>query len=85
MSAAEKPSERPVADMAFEEALAELEQIVSGLEEGRVPLEQSIAMYERGEALRARCDELLKQAEAKIEKITASNGEAKGTEPLDAD
>lgn len=76
---------RPVEEMTFEEALQELEGIVSGLEEGRVPLERSIAMYERGEALRGRCDDLLKRAEARIDKITAVNGQVTGTEPLDGD
>ena len=76
--------QRPVEGLSFEEALAELEQIVAGLEGGTVPLEQSIAMYERGEALRAHCETLLKRAEARIEKITASDGTATGTEPFDA-
>lgn len=76
---------KPVAEMTFEEALAELEEIVGGLEGGRVPLEASIAMYERGDALRAHCDALLKKAEARIEKIAASDGTATGTEPFDAD
>ena len=75
--------QKPVAEMSFEEALAELEQIVSGLEGGTVALEESIAMYERGEALRGHCAALLKKAEARVEKITTSNGEATGTEPFD--
>ena len=76
--------QKPVAMMSFEEALAELEQIVGGLEGGTIPLEQSIAMYERGEALRGHCAALLKKAEVRIEKITVSDGAATGTEPLDA-
>ena len=79
-----EPEQKPVEEMRFEEALAELERIVGGLEGGTVPLEESIAMYERGEALRAHCAALLKKAEARIEKITASNGTATGTEPFDA-
>lgn len=75
----------PVAELTFEQALAELEEIVSGLESGSVALEASIAMYERGEALRAHCDALLKKAEARIEKITVADGEATGTEPFEAD
>ena len=74
----------PISDMAFEDALAELERIVDRLERGDVPLEESIAIYEKGEALRARCDTLLKAAELKIEKIrTGRDGKAAGTEPLD--
>lgn len=79
-----EPKPKPVEGLSFEEALAELEKIVAGLEGGTVPLEESIAMYERGEALRAHCDGLLKKAEARIEKITASEGTATGTEPFDA-
>ena len=74
----------PVAELAFEDALAQLERIVDRLERGDVALEESIEIYERGEALRARCDTLLKAAELKIEKIRAGrDGKAAGTEPLD--
>lgn len=73
-----------IATMSFEAALAELETIVARLERGDVPLEESISIYERGEALKARCDALLKTAEEKVEKIrTNSDGQAVGTEPLD--
>jgi exodeoxyribonuclease VII small subunit len=70
--------------MSFETALAELEQIVGTLEGGKAPLAESIAIYERGEALKSHCEELLKKAEARIEKITLSrDGRPVGTEPLD--
>lgn len=70
--------------MSFERALKELEAIVGRLERGDVELEESIAIYERGEALKARCDRLLKQAEAKVEKIAFDgDGRPKGTVPLD--
>ena len=69
--------------LTFEKALAELEQIVQKLERGDVPLEESVTIYERGEALKARCDELLRQAEARVEKITLDAGKPAGTEPLD--
>jgi exodeoxyribonuclease VII small subunit len=73
-----------VKTLNFERAIEELEGIVKRLEEGRVPLEESVAIYERGEALKQRCDELLKQAEARVEKITTgSDGKPVGTEPLD--
>ncbi|MCB1471801.1 MAG: exodeoxyribonuclease VII small subunit [Rhodobiaceae bacterium] len=75
-----------IAKLGFEAALEELERIVGQLEKGQVPLEESIRIYERGEALRRHCDQLLKQAEAKIEKITlGADGAATGTEPLDVD
>lgn len=70
--------------MSFETALAELERIVATLEGGKAPLAESIAIYERGEALKSHCETLLKAAEARIEKITLSrDGKPVGTEPLD--
>ena len=72
--------------MTFETAIAELEAIVKRLEEGKVPLEESVAIYERGEVLKKRCEELLKQAEARVEKITLdASGKPTGTAPLDVD
>ena len=74
-----------IADLPFEKALAELENIVGRLEKGDVPLEESISLYARGDALRAQCEALLKKAEAKIEKIALdSQGKPAGTTPLDA-
>ena len=73
-----------VKKLSFERAIEELESIVKRLEEGKVPLEESVAIYERGETLKRRCEELLRQAEARVDKITTdANGEATGTEPLD--
>ncbi len=70
--------------LPFEEALKELEQIVAKLEQGNVGLEESIHIYERGEALKAHCEQLLKKAELRIEKITlGADGKLKGVEPLD--
>ncbi|MEO9339986.1 exodeoxyribonuclease VII small subunit [Mesorhizobium sp. SB112] len=72
--------------MSFEQALDALERIVDDLERGEVPLDQSIKIYERGEALKAHCDRLLKAAEDKVEKIRLSrDGKPVGTEPLDAE
>jgi len=72
--------------LSFEKALAELESIVAKLEGGNVPLEESITLYARGEALKTRCDALLKDAEARVEKITqGADGRAAGTVPLDGD
>jgi exodeoxyribonuclease VII small subunit len=74
------------ASLPFEAAMKELEEIVDRLEKGNVPLEESIVIYERGEALKKHCDDLLKRAEARIEKITfGADGKPKGTEPLDLD
>jgi exodeoxyribonuclease VII small subunit len=72
-----------VKKLSFEKALAELEQIVQKLERGDVPLEESVTIYERGEALKRRCEELLRAAEARVEKITLDAGRPTGSEPLD--
>jgi exodeoxyribonuclease VII small subunit len=73
-----------ISAMSFETALAELEDIVEKLEAGKVDLESSISIYERGEALKKHCEKLLKDAEARIEKITLkADGTPSGTEPLD--
>lgn len=72
--------------LSFEKALAELETIVGKLEGGNVPLEESITLYARGEALKARCDALLKDAEARVEKITlGADGKPAGLVPLDGE
>jgi exodeoxyribonuclease VII small subunit len=72
-----------IKSMSFEKALKELESIVTRLERGDVELEESIAIYERGEALKEHCDRLLKQAEAKVEKlIVGPGGEPSGTQPF---
>jgi exodeoxyribonuclease VII small subunit len=73
-----------VKKLSFERAIEELETIVKRLEDGKVPLEESVTIYERGEALKRRCEELLRQAEARVEKITTdASGQAAGVEPLD--
>ncbi len=73
-----------VKKLSFEKAIEELESIIKRLEEGKVPLEESVAIYERGETLKRRCEELLKQAEARVEKITLdASGKPKGSEPRD--
>lgn len=73
-----------VAGLTFEAALGELERIVDELERGQVPLEQSIAIYEKGQALRKHCEGLLRRAEMRVEKIQlAADGTPTGVEPLD--
>ena len=75
-----------IAQLPFERAIDELESIVKRLEEGKVPLEESVAIYELGEALKRRCEELLRQAEARVEKITLdARGRPAGSEPLDVE
>ena len=75
-----------VGQLTFERAIEELESIVKRLEDGRVPLEESVTIYERGEALKRRCEDLLRQAEARVQKITLdAAGNPTGTEPLDVE
>jgi exodeoxyribonuclease VII small subunit len=78
-----KPDFPPVAELSFEAALKELEQIVSRLEQGEVDLEDSIALYERGQALKGHCETALKAAESRLEKIVHGGGTATGSEPMD--
>ena len=71
-------------DLSFEDALARLEAIVSRLESGQAPLEQSIALYEEGAALKAHCEARLKAAQLRVEKIVVgADGQAKGVEPAE--
>ena len=80
----DKSAPADIQKMPFERAIEELESIIKRLEEGKVPLAESAEIYERGEALKRRCEELLKAAEARVEKITTgADGKAKGSEPLD--
>jgi exodeoxyribonuclease VII small subunit len=77
-------SEADLSGLSFEKALAQLEDIVSKLESGKVDLEDSIKLYEKGEALKKHCEKKLAEAEARIEKITLDpSGKPKGVEPLD--
>ena len=85
---AQKPAKIPddIAALSFEEALAALEEIVTKLESGEVGLEDSIAIYTRGSLLRRHCQDKLKSAEAKIEKIQIGKpGQPPETVPFDAD
>ena len=74
---------KPVSEMTFEEAMAALEQVVNQLERGEVALEESIALYERGAALKKHCGDKLAAAEAKVELIRAQEGRATGTTPAE--
>ena len=72
-----------LAGLTFEQALAELEKIVSELESGQAPLERSIDIYERGAALKAHCEKKLEAARLKVEKIVLGQGGAVSAEPAD--
>lgn len=72
------------ADLSFEDALSRLEGIVSRLESGQAPLEESIALYEEGARLKAHCEERLKAAQLRVEKIVVgADGQAKSAEPAE--
>ena len=74
---------KPVSELTFEEAMSALEQVVNQLERGEVALEESIALYERGAALKKHCGDKLKAAEEKVELIRAQEGRATGTTPAE--
>jgi len=78
-------TEAVIKDLSFEQALGELESIVRGLEAGETELEKSITAYERGIALKKHCEAKLKDAQAKIEKITIQSDGSLSTQPLDAE
>jgi len=72
-----------ISSMSFEAALAELEQIVSRLESGQAPLEDSIRLYERGAALKTHCEQRLEAARLRVEKIVVGAGGQTGVEPAE--
>ena len=77
-------AETPVTEMSFEAAMAELEAVVTQLDRGEVPLDQSIALYERGAALKAHCEAKLKEAEEKVEQLVLNaDGQPTGTTPVE--
>ncbi len=77
---------KDVAKMSFEEAMSELEALVGQLESGEVPLEESIKLYERGDALKTHCEKKLAEAEEKVAQITkGADGEATGATPVSYD
>ncbi len=76
-------TDKSVAEMTFEEAMKALEAVVSQLERGEVALEESIALYEKGAALKAHCAAKLAEAEAKVELIRQQEGRAIATTPVE--
>ena len=83
MSASPELRAREIETLSFEAALKELEDIVSRLEQGEVDLEDSITLYERGQALKAHCEKKLKAAESRLEKVVVGAKGAERVEPLD--
>ena len=78
-------TDTPIKDLSFEDALSELEGIVTKLERGDAKLEESITIYERGAALKAHCDAKLKAAKLKVDKIVLGPDGAPSTESFDAE
>ena len=77
-------SEKPVAEMSFEEAMKALEAVVQRLESGDAPLEESITLYEQGAALKKHCEAKLRDAELKVAQITQNgDGSAGSAKPVD--
>ncbi len=77
-------TDTPISEMTFEQAMSELEKIVTQLERGDVPLEDSISLYEKGAELKKRCEAKLKEAEQKVAAITLDeDGSVTGTKPLE--
>lgn len=77
-------TDKPLDEMSFEDAIRELETVVTQLDRGDVALEDSIKLYERGAALKARCEAKLKEAEEKVAQITLdANGAAAGATPVE--
>ena len=68
-----KKAEKPVLELTYEEALAELEEIVSALEEEQNQLDDAIKLFERGQALAARCSVLLEAAELKVKQVAGDD------------
>jgi exodeoxyribonuclease VII small subunit len=78
-------TETPVTEMSFEQAMAELEQVLGQLERGDVALDQSISLYERGALLKVRCETKLKEAEEKVAAITLdADGNPTGLKPVES-
>ena len=80
--AAANSADAPIADLSFDDALAALQKTVAELEAGGQPLERSIALYERGQALKVHCEQKLRSAESRLEKIVPGPKGAERAEPL---
>jgi len=78
-------SDNKITDLSFEQALSELEAIVSRLERGDAPLEESIDIYERGARLKKYCEDKLKSAQLKVDKIVLGADGSVSTAPFDED
>ena len=85
MATTDPTTEQPIDELSFDDALAELQRTVAELETGGQPLERSIALYERGVALQARCERLLTDAELRVQQLVARAGGALELREVQAD
>ena len=76
MTSTPEPTDQPIDQLSFDDALALLQRTVAELETGGLPLERSIALYERGVALHERCAKLLGEAELKVQQLVSRAGGA---------
>ena len=76
------PKARPVEALSFEDAFREMEGIVEQLEAGQLALETSLALYERGQALAGHCQQLLEQAELRVQQLAPKAGGGYGLQPF---
>ena len=75
---------KDISNFSFEQAMSELEGVVAKLENGQVPLEDSIKLYEMGNDLKKHCEQKLKEAEEKVAQITiSSDGSVSGSKPVE--
>jgi len=75
---------KDISNFSFEQAMSELEDVVGKLENGQVPLEDSIKLYEMGNDLKKHCEQKLKEAEEKVAQITfSSDGSVSGSKPVE--
>ena len=75
---------KDISNFSFEQAMSELEDVVAKLENGQVPLEDSIKLYEMGNDLKKHCEQKLKEAEEKVAQITfSSDGSVSGSKPVE--
>ncbi len=79
------PDAPPVESLSFDEALAAFQQTVAALETGGQPLEEALALYERGVALQAHCERLISDAELRVQQLVARAGGALETRDVQVD
>jgi exodeoxyribonuclease VII small subunit len=80
-----KAKPKPIDELTFEAAFDELEDLVRQLEEGAPTLDEALALFERGQALSARCQALLETAELKVQQLTPRPGGGYSVQPFEAD